>query len=106
MLGGMGFSVGPRVSPSKGSSSHHSLLIVLIDLISAGIILVFTDIDVASFSAVGLANLEAAWQRCLETLHRMIDVHPSARDYALALRALKQRQISSASHGTCSLNSP
>ncbi|KAL2871214.1 fungal specific transcription factor domain-containing protein [Aspergillus lucknowensis] len=61
-------------------------------LISAGIILLLADSSGLAFDAVDPEDRENAWAKCIETLHRMADVHPSARDYAIALAGLKQNQ--------------
>lgn len=68
-----------------------SLLLTNLDLISAGIILVSADLSGVSFDTLEENQREGAWDQCLDTLHRMVDVHPSARDYAIALDGLKQR---------------
>ncbi|OQD95699.1 hypothetical protein PENSOL_c019G00914 [Penicillium solitum] len=59
-------------------------------LISAGIVLVLTDSSGADFSGITPVQLEDSWNECLETLNRMIGVHPSARDYCIALNELRQ----------------
>lgn len=64
---------------------------VHLDLISAGIVLVSVDAINTEFDGVGSNELDRAWERCLQTLLRMVDVYPSARDYAVALNGLKQR---------------
>ncbi|PYI10108.1 hypothetical protein BO78DRAFT_232765 [Aspergillus sclerotiicarbonarius CBS 121057] len=58
-------------------------------LITAGIILALADSCTAPFAGVTLDQRETAWNQCLETLQLMIDVHPSARDYAIALSGLR-----------------
>ncbi|KAF9892311.1 hypothetical protein FE257_002088 [Aspergillus nanangensis] len=66
-------------------------------LISAGIILISADVSGASFDAIDGRRREAAWGQCLDTLYRMVDVHPSARDYAIALNGLKERHLAPSS---------
>lgn len=72
--------------------------IVVTDLITAGVILVAADSSGVAVpldgDGVDKVMQESAWDQCLRTLHRMVDVHPSARDYALALGGLKQRHRS------------
>ncbi|KAJ5412651.1 uncharacterized protein N7487_007010 [Penicillium crustosum] len=58
-------------------------------LISAGIILVLTESSGADFSGITPMQLEDSWNECIETLNRMIGVHPSARDYCIALDELR-----------------
>lgn len=65
--------------------------LITLDLISAGLILVSADVSGASFDGFDESDREAAWDKCLHTLYRMVDVHPSARDYAIALSGLKRR---------------
>lgn len=60
-----------------------------LDLISAGIVLVLTESSGADFSGITSVQLENSWNECLETLNRMIGVHPSARDYCIALDELR-----------------
>lgn len=74
-----------------------TLLLTNLDLISAGIILVSADLSGISFDTLEKNQREGAWDQCLDTLHRMVDVHPSARDYAIALDGLKQRHSFSVS---------
>ncbi|EAU38806.1 predicted protein [Aspergillus terreus NIH2624] len=62
-------------------------------LISAGIVLVSVDAINTEFDGVGSNELDRAWERCLQTLLRMVDVYPSARDYAVALNGLKQHVL-------------
>ncbi|KAL4874928.1 fungal-specific transcription factor domain-containing protein [Aspergillus karnatakaensis] len=60
-------------------------------LISAGIILLLADSSGVQFEGAERGDRESAWEKCIETLHRMADVHPSGRDYAIALSGLKQQ---------------
>lgn len=65
------------------------------DLITAGIIFIFADMSETSSALV-----ENAWHHCMHTLGHMAKVHPSARDYAIALNGFKQRHSPSVSQGT------
>lgn len=69
------------------------MLTVNLDLIATGIILISAWSSGSSFDNFSNHQLENAWSRGLETLHRMVDVHPSARDYAIALSGLKQTYL-------------
>lgn len=66
------------------------LLIIFLDLISAGIVLVLAESSGADFPGISLQQREQTWDECLETLNRMIAVHPSARDYCIALDELRK----------------
>ncbi|KAL2823559.1 fungal-specific transcription factor domain-containing protein [Aspergillus cavernicola] len=68
-------------------------------LISAGIILLLADSSQAPFDGIDREHRNTAWNRCIETLHRMVEVHPSARDYAIALSGLKEQQQSTTNAG-------
>ncbi|KAL2866488.1 uncharacterized protein BJX67DRAFT_372467 [Aspergillus lucknowensis] len=59
-------------------------------LISAGIVLVLAESSGADLSGITLDQQESSWKECLQTLGRMVDVHPSARDYYVALHDLRQ----------------
>lgn len=61
-----------------------------LDLISAGIVLVLAESSGADLSGITLDQQESSWKECLQTLDRMVDVHPSARDYYVALHDLRQ----------------
>ncbi|KAL4899441.1 hypothetical protein BDW74DRAFT_189049 [Aspergillus multicolor] len=61
-------------------------------LISAGFILLLAYSADASFDGLDEEHRDRAWELCIQTLHCMVDVHPSARDYAIALSGLKQAQ--------------
>ncbi|XHG08743.1 hypothetical protein AWENTII_011836 [Aspergillus wentii] len=60
-------------------------------LVTAGIILVLADSDESLIASFSKEQLETAWGNCLQALFRMAQGHSSARDYAIALGALKQR---------------
>ena len=66
-----------------------------INLVTAGIILIAAESSGVPFDSVDKDQQRwAAWDKCLQTLHRMGDMHPSARDYVLALSGLMQRHRS------------
>ncbi|KAL3469738.1 fungal-specific transcription factor domain-containing protein [Aspergillus californicus] len=67
-------------------------------LISAGIILLLADSSEVRFDGIDKVVRDNAWNQCIRTLNRMVDVHPSARDYAIALSGLKEQQQSAPRH--------
>ncbi|KAL4864279.1 fungal-specific transcription factor domain-containing protein [Aspergillus spectabilis] len=64
----------------------------------AGIILLLADTSGARFDGVDREARDSAWKKCVETLHRMSNVHSSARDYAIALSGLKEQKQTTLSH--------
>ncbi|RDW83542.1 uncharacterized protein DSM5745_03868 [Aspergillus mulundensis] len=64
-------------------------------LISAGFILLLAYSSDASFEGPDKDHRDRAWDRCIHTLNCMVDVHPSARDYEIALTGLRQAQVQS-----------
>ncbi|PLB50078.1 hypothetical protein P170DRAFT_445469 [Aspergillus steynii IBT 23096] len=69
------------------------LLIVNVDLVSAGIVLIIADRSGISFDSTDTGRRETASRECLQILHRMAGVNPSARDYAIVLGGLQQRLL-------------
>lgn len=69
-----------------------------LDLISAGIVLVLAESSGANFSDITLDQQENSWKECLETLDRMVDVHPSGRDYYIALYDLRKSYTTQQAH--------
>lgn len=67
-------------------------------LISAGIVLVLAESSGANFSDITLDQQENSWKECLETLDRMVDVHPSGRDYYIALYDLRKSYTTQQAH--------
>lgn len=63
---------------------------IIPDLISAGVVLVLAESSDAEFPGISREQREHTWDECLETLNRMIAVHPSARDYCIALDDLRK----------------
>ncbi|KAL2851127.1 fungal-specific transcription factor domain-containing protein [Aspergillus pseudoustus] len=72
---------------------------------SAGITLLLAESSGAVFDRSGQAQRHTAWELCIQTLHRMVDVHSSARDYAIALSGLKLSH-QSAAHASPEAGSP
>lgn len=66
-------------------------IVILLDLISAGVILIAVETNGTVIDGVSSRRRDDAWNSCLQTLFLMVDVHPSARDYAIALNGLKQQ---------------
>lgn len=66
--------------------------VILLDLISAGVILIAVETNGTVIDGVSSRRRDDAWNSCLQTLFLMVDVHPSARDYAIALNGLKQQR--------------
>ncbi|KAJ5192665.1 hypothetical protein N7449_008807 [Penicillium cf. viridicatum] len=89
-LGGLGYSA----SNIRLLITHHD-----IDLISAGIILILAEMNDIKLDTPDPQRRAAAWNQCSETLQRMVDVHPSARDRKIALNGLMQRHLSHETHG-------
>ena len=78
------------ISENDELKNSARLLIISLDLISAGIVLVLAESSGADFPGISLQQREQTWDECLETLNRMIAVHPSARDYCIALDDLRK----------------
>ncbi|CAG7928945.1 unnamed protein product [Penicillium olsonii] len=66
-------------------------------LISAGVVLVLAESSGADFPGIPEGQRDYSWNECLETLDRMVAVHPSARDYHIALHDLKKSHTTKAS---------
>ncbi|CAG8929589.1 unnamed protein product [Penicillium salamii] len=67
-------------------------------LISAGIVLVLVESSGADFPGILQEERDHAWDECLETLNRMVSVHPSARDYHIALHDLRKSHTTQVRH--------
>lgn len=64
----------------------------LADLVSAGIVLALAESQPSLVTKFDMNLVEASWIAATETLLRMAQmVHPSAKDYAIALQAMRQR---------------
>lgn len=69
------------------------------DLISAGIVLLLAESSGASFEGIPVDQQEGAWNECLDTMNRMVSVHPSARDYCIALHNIRLNCLSQKKNG-------